>query len=519
MTTAGPDASPDLVACYGWCLAVAGYGCRPPGRGFPSAPLDDSQWQGLLEVVRDQRIWGFLHAAVQEGALPCTDGQAEEVRSGTAQATMADMAVEARLVQTSRHLRAAGIEHRMLKGVTTAARVYPRQSLRSYGDVDVLVPGGSFEAAVRRLEESGGKRRFAEARPGFDRRFSKGTSLRMPDGISVDLHRTFVLGPYGFTVDLAGIFSRSDVVTIGGREIQCLEIVDAAVHACIHAALGDFPPRLVPMRDVIQFITDDRIDVDGLLERTREWRGEAVVARALLLAHRAFDLPDSSFTRWALGYRSKRWERRAISLYGEGHTYRRQAIGATRFVPGTRGKLDYIAALSIPAPSYLHEREGTVRRRAIRALGFRPRRAGSAPVRRGPGGPGHPVDSPGGPGSTPGEAAPPLDASDVPQPRHAADAFVTLDGAARWARSSEVLWRRTTAGVALLPPGPDPPLILTGSGALLWDLITGDHDLTRTVAILAERHGVEATVVAADVAPALEELIRRGVLVPAGGAP
>jgi len=353
---------------YGWALSVAAHGVTPVVRALPPGPLDDLQWRDLLQGVNHQRLWGLLSAAVAEGALPCTGQQANEARVGAERAAMADLAIEGRLVETSLLLHGADIDHRLLKGITTAARVYPRRSLRSYGDVDVLVTGGSFDAAVESLEQAGGRRRFAQARPGFDHRFSKGTSFWMPDGISVDLHRTFVLGPYGFTVDLAGIFSRSDLVMVGGREIPCMDMLDAALHACMHAALGDCPPRLVSLRDVVQFVSDERVDATALLERSREWRCEAVLARAVALAEVAYGLPESPLTRWSAGYRSKRWEQRAIALYGEGHTYRRQAIGATRFVAGSRAKLAYIGALAFPAPTYLGQREGSVLRRALRAV-------------------------------------------------------------------------------------------------------------------------------------------------------
>lgn len=358
-----------MLDSYGEELAVAGWGLPWTRRGLYASPLDEARWEALVQGVRRQGIWGMLQAAVAAGALPCTAGQAEQVRMSAGRAAIDDMRVDARLVQTSDLLHGAGIKHRVLKGSTTALRVYPVGGLRSYGDVDVLVEGSSFDASVRLLEQSGGRRRYPQAQPGFDQRFSKGTSFSMPDGVPVDLHRTFVLGPYGFTVDLAGIFSRSDVVTVAGRQITCLELVDAAVHACLHAALGDWPPRLVPMRDVVQFVSDERIDPDALLDRAREWRCLAVVARAVALAQGAYGLPDSSLTRWSAGYRPKRWEHRTIALYGEGHSYRRQSIAAARFVPGVQAKVTYVRALAFPSSAYLHEREGSLVRRGLRALG------------------------------------------------------------------------------------------------------------------------------------------------------
>lgn len=96
---------------------------------------------------------------------------------------------------------------------------------------------------------------------------------------------------------------------------------------------------------------------------------------------------------------------------------------------------------------------------------------------------------------------------------------VRVDGATRWIRSDKVLWRRTMRGVALLPPGSEPPLTLTGSGAQLWEVVAEPRTLTETADILAERHGADPAVVAADVAPVLDELTRCGVLDARGGSP
>lgn len=92
------------------------------------------------------------------------------------------------------------------------------------------------------------------------------------------------------------------------------------------------------------------------------------------------------------------------------------------------------------------------------------------------------------------------------------------DGATGWVQPAGVLWRRTTTGVALLPPGAEAPLVLTGSAALVWDLLTTSHTLAEATVLLAERHGVEPAVVAADVVPLLDQLARCGALVPPGGA-
>lgn len=350
-------------------VAVAAFGLAGSTTAYPSPPFDDEAWRSMGEAFDRDRLWGFAAASVTNGALACSDQQRDEVFTRAASMARNVMRIEARLLATIAMLTAAGIDHRVLKGVTTANRVYPDPGLRSFCDVDVLVPSSAFDAARDLLERDGGVRHFPEARPGFDRRFSKGTSLRMSDGISVDLHRTFVLGPYGFAVDLDGIFARSDTVVVAGHPTTCLEIHDAAVHACLHAVLGDWPPRLTTLRDVAELVMNDGVDAEVALRRGTEWRSLAVVARAVELTREAFGLDETFLlASWAASYRPKWWERRALSVYGKGHQYRRQALAATPFVPGRLAKLAYVRDLALWPRRYRNQRKASYLEGSVQAV-------------------------------------------------------------------------------------------------------------------------------------------------------
>ena len=82
-----------------------------------------------------------------------------------------------------------------------------------------------------------------EPRPGFDSRFSKGAAFTMPGGRDIDLHRTFVSGPFGLSVDLGGLFATSTPFVVGGRRLLGLGRTERFLHACYHAALGRGTPR------------------------------------------------------------------------------------------------------------------------------------------------------------------------------------------------------------------------------------------------------------------------------------
>ena len=86
----------------------------------------------------------------------------------------------------------------------------------------------------------------------------------------------------------------------------------------------------------------------------------------------------------------------------------------------------------------------------------------------------------------------------------------------RFRRVPAALWRVGPFGVAVLGPDAPGPVTLTGSGPALWSALEHPASLGELAARLAGAHGVEAARVAADIRPALDELIRAGAVVGAG---
>ncbi|MCA1842384.1 MAG: PqqD family protein [Actinobacteria bacterium] len=83
----------------------------------------------------------------------------------------------------------------------------------------------------------------------------------------------------------------------------------------------------------------------------------------------------------------------------------------------------------------------------------------------------------------------------------------------RFVRNPAALWRQT-AGVVLVRTVDDPEIVeLSGTGVLLWlalsDPVTGGDLATELAAVV----GAASDVVARDVARALTELARRGLVV------
>ena len=165
-------------------------------------PLADDEFASLLWQCEQDRLLGLLGAAVRADVVRVTGHQRDQLDQ-LLQAWLAHaLRVERLLLDAAAALDAAGLEHRVLKGVALAHLAYPDPAWRVFGDLDLLVPAASLTKAVGVLECALGVSRFeAELRPGFDDRFGKEALLQAPGGPELDLHRTFAQGALGLTID------------------------------------------------------------------------------------------------------------------------------------------------------------------------------------------------------------------------------------------------------------------------------------------------------------------------------
>ncbi len=321
-------------------------------------PVEASCWARLLHEATDQRLTGLLVAMVLDGSLEPTDEQEASLVEAHRGALARDLLVERTVLWAVGCLSAAGVDHRVLKGTATAHLDYDDPGLRSFVDADLLVRSDQWDRAVEALEEGGARRESREPRRGWDRQFAKCVTLTTPDRYEIDLHRTFVFGPLGFTVRLPDLWAGCEEFALGGRRVRALDREARWLHACFTAAAADVPARLVSLRDVLQLASDPRLDIARTEALARAWRATAVVRRATSLAAETLGvaLPDP-VRRWQAGVAVDRSEAAVLRGYTDpGDRYVRLTIGAIRVVPGLRGKAAYAAGLLWPEAGYVDYR-------------------------------------------------------------------------------------------------------------------------------------------------------------------
>jgi hypothetical protein len=166
--------------------------------------------------------------------------------------------------------------------------------------------------------------------------------------------------------------------SLANRAIAGLDDVMAFIHACYHAALGNSPPRLAPVRDVAQML-EFGVDVEDAIEYLGTTGCDAVLQRAATLVEGELGvaLPDD-LVQWTRRHTPSRFDRAALRAYdGPDRSYAAQAATTFWAMPSLRERVAYASALALPSREYVRARGtryGTRLRRSVRIVQlWRPR--------------------------------------------------------------------------------------------------------------------------------------------------
>jgi hypothetical protein len=87
-----------------------------------------------------------------------------------------------------------------------------------------------------------------------------------------------------------------------------------------------------------------------------------------------------------------------------------------------------------------------------------------------------------------------------------------MTGQLQWVRAGSVLWRRTTGGVVALGSNATDPVMITGAGVLIWELLEDPIPPDELVETLGAIHDMPVADVLEQITPVVDELLRLGVL-------
>jgi len=303
--------------------------------GDPAAPQPAPRiGQVDIALASQDGLLGLLRASVNAGAVEADGVAAASVREQWLRAVATSTDIEGVIVRTAAVLDDHGVRWRLTKGAALAHLDYgPQPGVRTFRDMDLMIHPSDWTTAVAALTAAGHRRRTPEPAAGYDQRFGKGATLIEPGGLQADLHLRFAVGRFGVTSISEQLFEGHDSLLLGDRSIPTLNGPDRLLHACYHLVLGG-DSGLRVTRDVVQLLTVTRVDWEATVETARRWRATAIVARAFVNAWDRLDLVDSHpAIDWAKATQIGRRDRRAMAVFEQERSFRRQALTAVSALP------------------------------------------------------------------------------------------------------------------------------------------------------------------------------------------
>jgi hypothetical protein len=189
-------------------------------------------------------------------------------------------------------LNAAGVPFMVVKGPVLSEVIYPRNDMRSYGDLDLVVDRRVFGDAITALLESGCDMLDRNWR--VIRREMRGqVHMAARFGTYADVHwhlinRASVRG--SFAIDMDELFGRARRVSLDGPEVLTLDPADTLLQLAVHAGLSG-GAKLAWLKDIDRAAADPALDWQQLVARARAWRVAEVVAVSFRRSAQLLDAP------------------------------------------------------------------------------------------------------------------------------------------------------------------------------------------------------------------------------------
>jgi hypothetical protein len=254
--------------------------------------FDDDELAQLAQHAAWHRVVPFLAAAVRTSGVAASDEAVASLERTHATRTAAHMRVLADLDAVVASLSEGAVPFLVVKGPVLSEHLYPSPDLRTYEDLDLLIPPGSFERAVDALRASGSV--LLDQNWALTRADTRGQlHFQLPMGTLADVHWHLLNREnvrHGFSITTDDLFERSREVVVGGRSVPTLDPVDTLLHVALHAALsgGD---RLIWLKDIERVLAVDRPAWDDVIQRARAWKAGRSIAITLNRARRSLGAP------------------------------------------------------------------------------------------------------------------------------------------------------------------------------------------------------------------------------------
>jgi hypothetical protein len=217
--------------------------------------LQAADWPCLLFLADEHGVVGHLLASLQKLGSTLIPPEIEKALADRQRSqVLSSLRMTAELFRVLECLRSSGIEALVVKGPVLSVQAYGDPALRSYGDLDLLVPQRDIRRATELMIASGyhGKVPLAAIDAG---KIPGQYLFHKPDTkLLVELHNDRTLRYFPRRLPLDKFFARKIWVYLDSHEVPALSVEDELVFISIHGA-KHFWERLIWIADVAALIT------------------------------------------------------------------------------------------------------------------------------------------------------------------------------------------------------------------------------------------------------------------------
>ena len=231
-------------------------------------------------------------AADERAAVQQLLGTLRQIAGSNTYGALRSLAEMRRLVQ---ELTSAGVNVRVLKGIPLAQTVFGDLSLRSVGDLDILIPEDHIIRTDRILRAAGYRglfqvERFSPKRLAFYRTHWKDIAYENPhSGYLVDLHWRCFRNSEMPGGDLCASTS-TEAVQFGNFEVRTLPRVETLLYLCVHGTLDGWL-YLKSLADIAASVRMMAVsELDSLAEVASGYGVLPELTAALMLVRRYFSI-------------------------------------------------------------------------------------------------------------------------------------------------------------------------------------------------------------------------------------
>jgi Uncharacterised nucleotidyltransferase len=231
--------------------------CASPG--FDARRLAElarsADWTKLLPLAQEHGVLGHLAVHVHEldeNLVPTEIRQM--LLEHHREQVFSTLSMIAELFRLLKLFAANGISALIVKGPALALRAYGDPTVRSYGDLDLLVRRRDIRRATESLQAAGYQATVPLSAIDAGKIPGQYLFCKTDTRLIVELHNDFTLRYFPRPLPIEEFFARQIPVCLDGREAPALSIEDELVLICIHGAKHLWE-RLMWIADVAAMVT------------------------------------------------------------------------------------------------------------------------------------------------------------------------------------------------------------------------------------------------------------------------